>query len=86
MHKGQVNKFACEHLFTSFLENYLSKVKAKNWELKYKKPLPRELESSNLEATVTAIFLSGCLNWNELSTAEITQRWLSGLNVIDTVS
>ena len=86
MHKGQVNKFACEHLFTSFLENYLSKVKAKNWELKYKKPLPRELESSNLEATVTAIFLSGCLNWNELSTAEITQRWLSGLNVIDAVS
>ena len=83
MHKEQVNRFACEHLFTSFFENYLSKVKAYGWELKIKKALPQELESSNLEAMITAIFLSGCLNWNELSATDVAERWVSGLNIVD---
>lgn len=83
MHVEDVNRYAVEHLFTRFLESYLSTVKTKGWELKFSKSLPQEISSSNLEAMVTAIFLDGALSWDELSATEVVERWVSKLDVVD---
>lgn len=83
MHVEHVNSFATEHLFTRFLENYLSKVKTRGWQLKIAKSLPQEITSSNLEAMVTAIFLEGALSWDELSATEVAERWVSKLHVAE---
>ena len=83
MHVEYVNSFAAEHLFTKFLESYLSKVKTRGWELKIARSLPQEITSSNLEAMVTAIFLEGALSWDELSATEVAERWVSKLHVAE---
>jgi len=83
MHVENVNRFSVEHLFTSFLESYLSTVKARGWELKFSKSLPQGITSSNLEAMITAIFLDGALSWDELSATEVVERWVAKLDVTD---
>lgn len=84
IHKVGSKDFKTPKYFGKFLSDYFTKVKTKNWELKYNRNLPMDVNTSAIESLICELYFDDDFNWVSLNTSDIVSIWLKKLDVIDT--
>lgn len=75
--------YISKHFFTKFVREYIEMIESRDFRLQKEWSLPKDLDTSPLEALFSQIYLPGHFNWNRLSGNDIVASWISHVRLTD---